>query len=250
MSSLVREAKKLQTRRQEVSKLKRKSAREFEREQSLLRKSSSGLATVERKIESAKEQLSDVSDVLTQKLAQQESIQRLIAAAEERLQYEKEARDQAEQEIEYAASGEEKENAKTRLVSIIDRIDEISEEIKQRNKMAKKVADAIEDFSKSRSKISTKIQKKVHEKPELKKLIKKSKKASARLAKSIASKAKQEESTKEHFKKVKAKLEELKAKRRKSAAKRAAQKRKKKTAKKSKRKSKPKRKSAKKAKRR
>ncbi len=136
--SLVREAEKLQAKRQEISNVKRKSAREFEREQSLPRKSSFGLASVERKIESAREQLSDVSEVLTQKLAQQESIQRLIAAAEERLQRETEAKDQAEQEIEYAESGEEKDNAKTRLVSIIDSIDEISSELKQRNKMTKK----------------------------------------------------------------------------------------------------------------
>ncbi len=104
--SLVREAKKLQAKRQEVGKLKRKSAREFQIEQSLLRKSSSGLASVERKIESAKEQLSDVSDVLTQRLAQQESIQRLVAVAEERLQREKDSKEQAQQEIEIAESWE------------------------------------------------------------------------------------------------------------------------------------------------
>jgi hypothetical protein len=157
----MKEAKKLQAKRQEISKLKRKSAREYQIEQSLLRKSSSGLASVERKIESAKEQLSNVSHVLTQRLAQQESIQRLVVAAEEKLQREKDAKEQAEQEIEFAESGEEKDNAKTRLASIIDGIDEIYSEIKQRNKMAKKVNVAIKEFSKSKSKISTKIQKKV-----------------------------------------------------------------------------------------
>ena len=146
----MKEAKKLQAKRQEISKLKRKSAREYQIEQSLLRKSSSGLASVERKIESAKEQLSGVSDVLTQRLAQQESIQRLVVAAEEKLQREKDAKEQAKQEIEFAESGVEKDNAKTRLASIMDGIDEIYSEIKQRNKMAKKVNVTIEEFSKSK----------------------------------------------------------------------------------------------------
>ncbi|KAG2480826.1 MAG: hypothetical protein NPMRth3_220011, partial [Nitrosopumilales archaeon] len=40
--SLVREAEKLQAKRQEVGKLKRRSARELQIEKSLLQKSSSG----------------------------------------------------------------------------------------------------------------------------------------------------------------------------------------------------------------
>ena len=115
MGSLTKLATKLEQRKKQVSQLKRKSERELKKAQLIHRKSASGLASVEKKLETAREELSDVSDVLTQKLAQQESIQRLIKAAEERLSRDKEAKDQVEQEIEFAESPEEKQIAQWRL---------------------------------------------------------------------------------------------------------------------------------------
>ena len=70
------------------------------------------MASLQRRIESSREQLVDVSSVLTQRLAQQESLQRLIVAAEERLNQEKEAKEQTQQELEYATSEEEKQHTK------------------------------------------------------------------------------------------------------------------------------------------
>ena len=147
MGSLVKLATKLEKKKQEVSKIKRKSLRELEKVKSIQRKSASGLKTIERHIESAKEQLSDVSGVLTQKLAQKESIERLIAAAQEKLTRENEAKEQAEQDYEFADSPEEKQSAEYRLKAIADRIDELKEEIKQRNKTARKISAEIDDFS-------------------------------------------------------------------------------------------------------
>jgi len=258
LATLTRLAEKLVEKKQEVSKLRRQSQRELEKAKSLRRKSSSGLAIIEKRIGSAREQLSGVSEDLTRRLAQQESIQRLLAAAEEKLGREKQAKEQTEQEIEFAESSVEKENAEARLRSITDRIEEIIFEMKQRKKMIPKVIDAVEDYKKSKSKISTKIQIQVHEKPELKKLITKSQKATERFTKQFLTKIKQEESAKLNIKKIQTRLEELKAKRRKLAAKRAALKRKlkarkvkRKTARKVKRKTarKVKRKTARKAKR-
>ncbi len=258
MATLTRLTEKLIEKKQEVSKLRRQSQRELEKAKSLRRKSSSGLAIIEKRIGSAREQLSGVSEDLTRRLAQQESIQRLLAAAEEKLGREKQAKEQTEQEIEFAESSVEKENAEARLRSITDRIEEIIFEMKQRKKMIPKVIDAVEDYKKSKSKISTKIQIQVHEKPELKKLITKSQKATERFTKQFLTKIKQEESAKLNLKKIQTRLEELKAKRRKLAAKRAALKRKlkarkakRKTARKAKRKTarKAKRKTARKAKR-
>jgi len=256
--TLVRIAEKLEGKKSEVGKLKRKTERELKKSKFLQKVSVSGLARIEKKIDWGRENLSDVSGILTQKLAQQESIQRLLLAAEERLNRDKEAKEQTEQEIEFADSIDEKQSAQARLRSILDRINEASFEIKQRKKMTKKVIDAIEEFKKSKSKISNKIHNEIQEKPELQKLIKKSKKSSERLAKQFVSKTKQEETAKKYLKKVKLKLEEFKAKKRKLAAKRAALKRKlaakrkkRKTSKKAKRKtSKVKRKTSKKAKRR
>jgi len=134
LASLARLAQKLEDRKAQVYRLRRKSERELKKAKSLHRRSSSGLSLMERGIESAREQLTDVSDVLTRKTAQQESLERLVAAAEERLQREKEAKEQTEQEVEFAESSEEKQNAQTRLNSVIDRIDELTSEIKLRKK--------------------------------------------------------------------------------------------------------------------
>ena len=229
MGSLQRTASKLQKQKLEATKLRRQSEREIQKIQTLAKKSTSGLASLQRRIESSREELGDVSGILTQKMAQQESLQRLISAAEERLKHEKDAKEQTEQELEFADSEEEKLRAKARLRAISDRINELIEEIKHRNKMAKKVNIGLEEFQKSKSRISSKIQKQTHSKPELQKLIKKSKKTTQRLAKKIASKTRQEKSAKQNLVKINKKLSELAAKRRKSAASRASKKKKGKT---------------------
>jgi len=235
LSSLSKLATKLQGKKDVVSKLRRKSQRELEKAKSLRRRSASGLASVERKLESAREQLTDVSGILGQKLSQKESIGRLIVAAEERLQREKETQSQTEQEIEFADSQEEKQNAQSRLNSITDSISELTYEIKQRHKMAKKTIDSIDEIQSSKSKISTKIQKQTHAKPSLKKLLVTSQKATDKFTKQVASKTKQEVSTKSNLQKIKVRLEDLAAKKRKANAKKrrlAAKKKAKKTAKK------------------
>ncbi|MEE9512016.1 MAG: ATPase V [Nitrosopumilaceae archaeon] len=226
MGSLLRTASKLQEQKFEAIKLRRQNEREFQKIQSLAKKSTSGLASLQRRIDSSREELGGVSGVLTQKLAQQESIQRLIAAAEERLKREKDAKEQTEQELEFADSEEEKQRSVTRLRSISDRMNEFIEEIKHRNKMAKKVTLGIEEFQKSKSYISSKIQKQTHSKPDLQKLIKKSKKTTQRLAKKIVSKTRQEQIAKQNLAKINKKLSELAAKRRKLAASRSSKKKK------------------------
>ncbi len=220
MSSLVRLVKKLQEKKSEVTKLKRKAEREFEKAKFLQKRSASGLVSIEKRVVLAREHLSDVSNILNHKLAQQESIQRLLVAAEERLNRENEAKERTKHEIEFAESAEEKKSAQARLNSILDGINDITFEIKQRKKMGKTVTDTIEEFKKSKSKISIKIHKEVREKPELQNLIKKSKKYSERFATQFASKIRLEESAQKHLEKVTVKLDELQKQRRKLVAQR------------------------------
>ena len=226
MASLLRKVSTLQQKRMEAARLRRKGEREFEKAQSLTKRSVSGLATIKRKIELSKEDLEDVSGVLTQKLARQESIQRLIAAAEENLRREKEAKEQTEQEIEFAESDEVKHQTMARLRIISERINELIAEIKQRGNASKKIIDDIEDYKKSRVKISTTIQKQTKSKPVLQKLLKTSKKATQRLAKQVASKTKQEELAKQNLTIISKKLSELASKRRKKALRRSSKKKK------------------------
>ena len=218
MASLIQKATQLQLKKREASKLRRKGELEFKKAKTLANRSISGLISLQKKIESSKEELEDVSGVLTQRLAQQESIQRLVVSAEDRLKREKEAKEQAEQELEFAESEEDKSQAKSRLQIIDDRINELVEEIHQRSKTFKKIAQSIEDYKKSTSKLSGKIQKQTHSKPTLKQLIKTSKKTTSKIAKQIIRQAKQEEAAKENLSKISKQLSELAAKRRKKSS--------------------------------
>jgi len=219
LASITRKTVLLQLRKQEAAKLRRKGEREFLQAKSLANRTVSGLVSLQRRIDSSKEQLEDVSGILTQRMAQQESIQRLIANAQESLRRENEAKEQAEQEVDFAESDEEKHQAIARLRIITERIDELVDEIKQRSKTAKKISQGIKDYKKSSTKLTSKIKKQTHSKPVLQKLIKTGRKTTIRLAKQIERKSKQEESAKLTLSKISKKLSELASKRRKMSAK-------------------------------
>ncbi len=106
LASLARKNVLLQLRKQEAAKLRKKGQREFQKAKSLTNRSVSGLVSLQRRIDSSKEQLDDVSGILTQRMAQHESIQRLIANAQDGLRRENEAKEQAEQEVDFAESDE------------------------------------------------------------------------------------------------------------------------------------------------
>jgi len=219
LASIARKTVLLQLRKQEAVKLRKKGEREFQKAKSLTNRSVSGLVSLKRRIDSSKEQLDDVSGILTQRMAQQESIQRLIANAQESLQRENEAKEQAEQEVDFAESDEEKHQANARFGIITERINELVDEIKQRSKTAKKISQGIDDYNKSSTKLTSKIQKQTHSKPDLQKLITIGRKTTIRLAKQIERKAKQEESAKLNLLKISKKLSEHASKRRKISAK-------------------------------
>ncbi len=212
MASLTRKVVLLQQRKQAAAKLRRNSEREFLKTKSLANRSVSGLVSLQRRIDSSKEQLEDVSGILTQRMAQQESIQRLVANAQDHLRRENEAKEQAEQEVSFADSDEEKHQAIARLRIITERIDELVDEIKRRTNTAKKISQGIEDYKKSSTKLATKIKTQIHSKPDLQKLIKTSRKNTIRLSKQIERKAKQEESAKLNLSKISKKLSSLTSK--------------------------------------
>ena len=85
MKSLEKLILNLQKRKREATKLRQKAENQLREVKSIERRSSSGLASIEKKIELEQEDSSDVADILTQKTSQLESIERLVAAAEERL---------------------------------------------------------------------------------------------------------------------------------------------------------------------
>ena len=157
----------LRQKKQEATKLRKKAEDLVKESRSAEKRSMSGLQAVDKKIESQREESSDVSTVLLQKNSQLASIGRLVASAEERLLKERESVEQAEQEIEFANTPAEKGYAEDRLRLLNNHVSELVEEINRRQKTAKKILVDVERFSDAQSKITTKIQKQSQSKPSL-----------------------------------------------------------------------------------
>jgi len=229
VASLERLVVQLRQKKQEATNLRKKAEKQLKEVRSTERRSSSGLNSIDRKIESEREDVSNTSDILTRKTSQLESIERLVAAAEEKISREKEAIEQVEQEVEFSENPEEKQNAETRLRSLNDSIKELVSEIKNRQKTAKKILDDATKYADIKSKIYSKIQKQSKSKPSLRETMATSHKAVAKFVKELERRTKAEDTTKKTLEKVSIKFQELLAKKRKvaknAAAKRAAAKR-------------------------
>ena len=141
MESLEQTVIQLRQKKKAAIQAKQNAENELRLLQSIEKRSSTGLHNVDKKIESEKEDVSDVSDNLARKNAQVESIQRLVSFAEDRINAEKEIIEQTEQEIEFAETPEEKQNAEARLRSLNDHLQELISEIKIRQKTLKKITE-------------------------------------------------------------------------------------------------------------
>ncbi len=205
---------KLRTKKQQISKIRRIHEKELENAKSTFRHSKSGLASIDRKTTAANEELSDVSLVLNQKLAQKDSILRLIQTATQQLVLEKEAKEQAEQDVEFAENDDDKKSFQIRLSGILGRISDIELGIKNRQKVGKKLEGEINTYSLSKDKLFAKIKKTNQTKPELKKLLKDSQKDVVALSEKLEKSIKQEASAKKTLKKAEDKLKEISSKKR------------------------------------
>ena len=204
----------LRQKKQAATNLRKKAERQLQQVRSIERRSSSGLNSIDRKIESEKEDVTDVSGVLNQKTSQLESIERLVAAAHEHLNHEKEALGEAEQELEFAKNTEEEQSAKSRLNIIHDRIQELEFEIKNREKTAKKISEDVAKYNEIKSKISTTIQKQSKSKPTLRETMSTSHKAAEKFVRELEQKTRAEESAAKALEKATSNLQALLAKKR------------------------------------
>ncbi len=229
MTSLSALAKSYKNKKIEATKRRRQTQNKLKSVLSLKRRSSSGLNSLERRKEHMIEKKEEIAQLLNQHLAQRDSIQRLKIVAEERLRQEREARDQTQQQSEYAEP-EERVHALERLKIIDDKIGELESEIKQRNLTEGRLVKIIADLEKQKSKIYTDLKKQIHSKPSLLEQLKSSTKAEATLRSRVQSMIKREEQANRELAKIIQRLELAKAARRKAqrkaAAKRAAAKRK------------------------
>ncbi len=229
MTSLSALIKSYKNKKIEATKRRRQTQNKLKSVLSLKRRSSSGLNSLERRKEHMIEKKEEIAQLLNQHLAQRDSIQRLKIVAEERLRQEREARDQTQQQSEYAEP-EERMHALERLKIIDDKIGELESEIKQRNLTEGRLVKIIADLEKQKSKIYTDLKKQIHSKPSLLEQLKSSTKAETTLRPRVQSMIKREEQANRELAKIIQRLELAKAARRKAqrkaAAKRAAAKRK------------------------
>ena len=226
MASLAKLAQKLKQEKLDASKQRRLQEKKLKETVSLGRRSSSGLSSVERRLEESKGKLGQINAEFNHVLARKESLERLALAAQERLTQEIAAKDQAETDVQNAETDGAKQIAAERLGQIIQKIQELEEEAKQRQVAAEKLVKVIEGFKKSKSQTSQQIQKQTKSRPVLLNQIKSSKVGSERLKKHVDAALKKEQNVAKVLDVVSKKLEEQLARKRKIAAKRAAAKRK------------------------
>jgi len=224
MASFEKLVIQLRQKKNETTNLRKKTEQDLKDTLATERRSSLGLTSVDKKIDSERKDVFDVSAVLMQKNSQLESIERLVTIAEERLSGEKESIEQIKQEIEFSENPEEKQNAEFRLRSLNDHVKELLFEIKSRQKTGKKISDDIADLSNIKSHITSKIQKQSKSKPLLRETMSTSHKVAQKFEKELERLTKTEESAKNALERVSTKLKEILVKRRKAAKKTPARK--------------------------
>ena len=212
MAGLKNKLKQLTSQKSEISKIRRKGETEYKKVKSMSRKYSSSLKSTQKRIDTFKQTAEDVNEMLSQKIAQMESIQRLKSAAQERLTLETQNKEQVESEIDFSDTPEEKQSLQYRLDSIISTIDEIKNEIKQRTSMEKKFSQAIDEIEKKKNSVSKTIKKNIESKPELAKLAKTAQQKLDSASKKFESAKKRESSVTAKLSKVKAAIPKAKPK--------------------------------------
>jgi chromosome segregation ATPase len=166
MASLEALSKSYGLKKAEVSKLRKQVENKLKEAISKKRRSSSGLAALEKKKEDLTRAKDHIVQVLNQHLSQKASIERLKIAADERLKHEENAKDEAKQQSEYGAP-EEKVNAVQRLKYIDEKIAELHAELKERESNQVRLEKEIESTEKEKERIEEQLKKQIHAKPAL-----------------------------------------------------------------------------------
>ena len=230
MTSLSDLVKSYKNKKIEATKRRRQAENKLKSVISIKRRSSSGLASLERRKENITSKKGDIAQILNQYLAQRDSIQRLKISAEERLRQEEEARDQSQQQSEYAEPGE-MANAAERLKIANDKIAELESEIKQRNHGEERLVKIIADLEKQKTKNDLELRNQSHSKPSLLEQLKSSTKEEQRLRPYIQSLIKREDKANSDLSKILQRLELAKAAKGRADAKRRAEAKRRKAAK-------------------
>ncbi|HMK32402.1 MAG TPA: hypothetical protein VK431_02130, partial [Nitrosopumilaceae archaeon] len=208
----------------EAAKRRRQAENKLKSILSIKRRSSSGLASLERRKEDTNRKKDEISQLLNQHLAQRDSIQRLKISAEERLRQEHEARDQVQQQSEFGEPAE-RASAIERLKIIADKIAELESELKQRSLTEDRLVKIIADLEKQKGKTYVDLKKHIRSKPSLLEQLKSSLKKETHLRPQVQSLIKREEQTNRDLSKIMQKVRLVQAARRKAQRKAEAKRR-------------------------
>ena len=211
MTSLTKLALDFKQKKLSSSKLLKQTKKALDTAKSLHRKSTSGINSIQRRVDSFRSELESVTRDLEHYLAQKESIQRLKAAAEERLAHLKVEKKDIEQQIS-SATGEAKEQLALTLDTISEQITDIRGQLTNRNSTMKKIEAAIAEYSVNKDKLSAKIKNTLESKPQLMDLIKSSDRDVSRLDSRLNLVIKQEKAAQAKLSKVISRLNELNTK--------------------------------------
>ncbi|SRR5579875_609187 len=230
MASLEALTKSYRERKAEVSKMRKKSENSLRETLSLKRRSSSGLASLQRRKEVLEREASHVAQLLNQYRSQKESIARLKTDAEERLKHDLDVQDSTKQQIDFGPV-EEKASAQERMRSIEEKISEIRASMKEREAAEGRLERQIADLEKEKTRLDSQLKKQAHARPGLVEQLKTSERAELLLRPKVRSLIKREEQTTKALQSAEKKLAESLAKRRRAKKARSHRRRPKRSAK-------------------
>ena len=211
MASLTKLALDFKQKKLSSSKLLKQTKKALDTAKSLHRKSTSGINSIQRRVDSFRSELERVTRDLEHYLAQKESIQRLKAAAEERLADLKVEKKNIEQQIS-SATGEAKEQLALTLDTTSEQITDLRSQLMNRNSTMKKIEKVIAEHSDKKSKLFGQIKNVLQSRPQLMDLIKSSDRDVSRLDSRLNSVIKQENAAQKNLSKVISRLNELNTK--------------------------------------
>ena len=211
MASLTKLALDFKQKKLSSSKLLKQTKNALDTAKSLHRKSTSGINSIRRRVDSFRSELERVTRDLEHYLAQKESIQRLKAAAEERLSELKDEKKNIEQQIS-SATGEAKEQLALTLDTTSEQITDLRSQLMNRNFTMKKIEKVIAEYSDKKSKLFGQIKNTLQSRPQLMELIKSSDRDVSRLDSRLNSVIKQENAAQKNLSKVISRLNELNTK--------------------------------------
>jgi len=211
LTSLTKLALDFKQKKLSSSKLLKQTKNALDTAKSLHRKSASGINSIQRRVNSFRSELEGVTRDLEHYLAQKESIQRLKAAAEERLADLKVEKKNIEQQIS-SATGEAKEQLALTLDTTSEQITDLRSQLMNRNFTMKKIEKVIAEYSDKKSKLFGQIKNTLQSRPQLMDLIKSSDRDVSRLDSRLNSVIKQENAAQKNLSKVISRLNELNTK--------------------------------------